>query len=413
MESRVERIRKDLEAMGAITATPGFGMTRFSFSPEDRRTREYIRKKMSEAGLTPYEDAAGNLFGSRPGTKAGAPAIMLGSHFDSVKNGGIFDGPAGVVMGLEIARVLHENGVETESPLEFAALIEEEGARFGGGLYGSRAMTGKVSREQLDSFRDRDGISISQALAGSGFSPDKISTAVRPKGSLKAFIEMHIEQGPILESEGADIGLVKTIVGITQQEVEILGRPDHAGTTPMDMRANALNAAAEAVLFLERAAREAGEGTVGTVGRLEVYPGGANIVPGRVFFTVDVRSVNQRKIEGIVAALGTFLKDLEDRHGVTATLKEKISVPPVHMSEEILGLFTREAEKRGYTMRPMQSGAGHDAMIMASVAETGLLFVPSRQGRSHCPEEWTDYGQIKKGVDVILGTVLALAGAKV
>ena len=412
LEAKTERIRKDIETMAGFTATPGKGMTRFSFSKEDRMTRDYIASEMKGAGLTVFEDAAGNLFGRREGTVPGAPAVMIGSHFDSVKNGGAFDGPAGVVMGLEIARVLHENGIAAEHPLEFAALVEEEGARFGGGLYGSRAMTGKVTREALDTFKDRDGVSAAEAMKAFGFDPDKIGEAVRPKGSLKAFIEMHIEQGPILESGGTDLGLVKTIVGISQREVEILGRPDHAGTTPMDMRCNALTAAAEAVLFLDRAAKEAAGGTVGTVGRMEVFPGGANIVPGRVFFTIDVRSVYMEKLEQVTGSFAAFLKELEKKHGVTISVTDKLTVRPVEMSAEILGLFEAEAAKRSYTSKVMQSGAGHDAMIMASAADVGLVFVPSKGGRSHCPEE-TDYGQIKKGVDVVLGAVLSLAKAAV
>lgn len=411
LSAQTERIRKDLETMAAFTASPGRGMTRYSFSEEDRKTREYIRARMEEAGLSTFEDAAANLFGRRAGNRADAPAIMIGSHFDSVKNGGNFDGLAGVVIGLEIARVLHDNGIETECPLEFAAIVEEEGARFGSGLYGSRAMAGSLSREQLDAFKDRDGISMAEALRAFGFDPDRIAEAVRPKGSLKAFIELHIEQGPILEAEDLDVGIVKTIVGITLQEVEILGRPDHAGTTPMDMRANALLAASEAALFLDRAARDAGEGTVGTIGRVEVFPGGANIVPGRVFFTVDIRSVNNEKATGLVSSLGAFLKEMETKYGVTTSMTEKLAVAPVQMSEEITCLFTEEAKKRGYSMRSMQSGAGHDAMIMAEITNAGLLFVPSKGGRSHCPEEWTDYEQIAKGANVILGAVLSLAGA--
>ena len=405
MESKVERIKKDIDAMAEFTATPGMGMTRFSFSEEDRKTREYIKKRMNEAGLEVYEDGAGNLFGRRTGRRTDGPAIMLGSHFDSVKNGGNYDGPAGVVMGLEIARVLQEN--------EFAALVEEEGARFGGGLYGSRAMTGQINRKDLDTFRDRDGISLAEAMSNAGFDPDRIQEAVRPAGSLKAFIEMHIEQGPILESEGMDLGFVQTIVGITQQEVQILGRADHAGTTPMDMRKNALVAAAKAVLFLDEAARAAGDGTVGTVGKMEVSPGGTNIVPGRVLFTVDIRSPESEKIRALLAAFENFLKKIEQEQGVEISLTDRLKVNPVKMSGEILSLFFTEAEKRGYSNKKMLSGAGHDAMIMASLTETGLLFVPSKGGRSHCPEEWTDCAKIKKGVDVVLGVVLTLAGAEV
>ncbi|MEA4880717.1 MAG: Zn-dependent hydrolase [Synergistaceae bacterium] len=409
IESSAERIARDIEGLAEFTATPGMGMTRFSFSEEDRKTREFIKERMKEAGLTIFEDGAGNLFGRREGKQADAPAIMVGSHFDSVKNGGNFDGPAGVVMALEIARLLHENKVETELPIEFAALVEEEGGRFGGGLFGSRAMTGQVSPEELDSSRDRDGISLGEAMSRAGFDPGRLEEAVRPEGSLRAFMEMHIEQGPVLESEGIDLGIVRTIVGIHQKEVEILGRADHSGTTPMDMRKNALAAAAKAVLFLDEAARAAGAGTVGTVGKMEVYPGGTNIVPGRALFTVDIRSSEKEKLESLVTAFEKFLMKLGKEEGVEISMTEKLRVDPVKMSVKLCALFLAEAEKRGYSSKRMQSGAGHDAMMMASVAETGLVFVPSRGGRSHCPEEWTDCAQIKKGVDVVLGVLLTLA----
>lgn len=408
IESSAERIARDIEGLAEFTATPGMGMTRFSFSEEARKTREFIKERMREAGLTIFEDGAGNLFGRREGKQADAPPIMVGSHFDSVKNGGNFDGPAGVVMALEIARLLHENKIETELPIEFAALVEEEGGRFGGGLFGSRAMTGQVSPEELSS-RDRDGISMGEAMSRAGFDPGRLEEAVRPEGSLRAFMEMHIEQGPVLESEGIDLGIVRTIVGIHQKEVEILGRADHSGTTPMDMRKNALAAAAKAVLFLDEAARAAGAGTVGTVGKMEVYPGGTNIVPGRALFTVDIRSSEKEKLESLVTAFEKFLTKLGEEEGVEISVTEKLRVDPVKMSEKLCALFLAEAEKRGYSSKRMQSGAGHDAMMMASVAETGLVFVPSRGGRSHCPEEWTDCAQIKKGVDVILGVLLTLA----
>ena len=413
LETQETRIQKDLEAMAAFTATPGEGMTRFAFTEEDKLTREYLAMRMKEAGLTVFEDNGGNLFGRREGTKADAPAVMVGSHFDSVRHGGIFDGPAGVVTGMEIARVLHENSIVTEHPLEFAALVEEEGGRFGGGFYGSRAMAGQIDREYLANFKDKDGVSVAEALEAFGFDPGQVSRAARPAGSLKAFLELHIEQGPVLEEESTEIGIVDIIVGMTQKEVEITGRADHAGTTPMDMRANALLAAMEGGLFLDRAAREAGGGTVGTVGQMEVFPGGTNIVPGRVLFTIDVRSADMAKVEKVVQSFEAFLKDLEKRHSVTAAVTEKITVQPAKMSDEIMALFEEEARARGYSHKVMVSGAGHDSMIMAPVAPTAMVFVPSKGGRSHCPEEWTDFGQIKKGADVMLGAVLSLAKAEI
>jgi len=407
VEAKVERLQRDIEALAQFTATPGAGVTRFSFTPEDRAAREYIKAEMARAGLTVREDAAGTVIGRREGEVPG-PVVMVGSHFDSVKHGGPFDGTAGVVAALEIARVLQEHNVKTRYPIEFIAMIEEEGGRFGGGLFGSRAMAGKVSREELLRNKDAQGISTAEAMAAFGFPPENIKAAERRPEDLKAFFELHIEQGPVLEAAGIDVGVVETIVGIVEYEVEIGGRPDHAGTTPMTMRADALVAASRVVQAVERLAREAGGGAVGTVGRLEVAPGAANIVPGRVRFTVDFRAKDGRTLADLVAGLKTALHEACQGE-LTFTLTEKLSVPPVVLPEAIRALLVREAEARGISTKVMLSGAGHDAMVMAGLTDVGLIFVPSRGGRSHCPEEWTDYAALKKGVDVLLGTILQIA----
>lgn len=407
MEAKLERLQHDLETLAQFTATPGAGVTRFSFTPEDRAAREYIKAEMAKAGLSVREDAAGTVTGRREGDLAG-PVVMVGSHFDSVKHGGPFDGTAGVVAALEIARVLQEHNIKTRYPIEFIAMIEEEGGRFGGGLFGSRAMAGKVSQEELVRNKDAQGISTAEAMAAFGFPPENIKAAERRPEDLKAFFELHIEQGPVLEAAGIDVGVVETIVGIVEYEVEIGGRPDHAGTTPMTMRADALVAASRVVQAVERLAREAGGGAVGTVGRLEVAPGAANIVPGRVRFTVDFRAKDGRTLADLVAGLKTALHEACQGE-LTFTLTEKLSVPPVVLPEAIRALLVREAEARGISTKVMLSGAGHDAMVMAGLTDVGLIFVPSRGGRSHCPEEWTDYAALKKGVDVLLGTILQIA----
>lgn len=407
MEAKLERLERDLKALAQFTATPGAGVTRFSFTPEDRAAREYIKAEMAKAGLSVREDAAGTVIGRREGEVAG-PVVMVGSHFDSVKHGGPFDGTAGVVAALEIARALQEHNVKTRYPIEFIAMIEEEGGRFGGGLFGSRAMAGKVSQEELVRNKDAQGISTAEAMAAFGFPPENIKAAERRPEDLKAFFELHIEQGPVLEAEGIDVGVVETIVGIVEYEVEITGRPDHAGTTPMTMRADALVAASRVIQAVERLAREAGGGAVGTVGRLEVAPGAANIVPGRVRFTVDFRAKDGRTLADLVAGLKKALHEACQGE-VTFNLTEKLSVPPVVLPESIRELFVREAEARGISTKVMLSGAGHDAMVLAGLTDVGLIFVPSRGGRSHCPEEWTDYAALKKGVDVLLGTILQIA----
>lgn len=413
LESKISRIQRDIETMAQYTATPGNGMTRLSFTEEDRKTRAYICSEMEKAGLHVYTDAAGSICGRRDGVGEGAPIVMIGSHFDSVKNGGNFDGPAGVAAALEVARILHENNISTENPIEFVAMIEEEGTRFGAGLYGSRAMAGQVSNNEIKTFRDANGISLEKALQDFGLDPLKVKDAVRNPEDLKAFIELHIEQGPVLESETLDAGFVSTIVGITRFDIEIEGRADHAGTTPMHMRKDALLASLEVAKTVHDVAYAKGEGTVGTVGIMQIYPGGANIVPGKAFFTVDIRSVEQRNIEDIVKEMKKTLELVSARMGVSVHMERKISVPPIHLDKKIRGIFEQEANHRGISYRTMVSGAGHDAMIMASLTRVGLLFVPSKGGRSHCPEEWTDYEQLKKGVDIALGTILKLAEANI
>lgn len=409
MLTKIERIKKDIEELAKFNATPGKGLTRFSFTEEDRKAREYIKAKMEEAGLKVYEDAAGTVVGRREGSDKNLPVVMVGSHFDSVKNGGNFDGSAGVIAGLEIARVMHENNIKTRHPIEFIAMIEEEGGRFGGGLFASRAMVGKVTKHELETFKDEEGVSIGEAMRKFGFDPEKIEDAKRDPKKLKAFFELHIEQGPVLESEQKDVGIVDTIVGIDQYEVEVVGRPDHAGTTPMNMRADALVLSSSVIYDINKFAREAEEGTVATVGNIKVYPGAANIVPGKVVFTIDIRSKKDSVIKNIGSRIKKALKERCEKQGLSYKMEQKISVPPVELPEEIINTFKDKADKIGVSFKQMMSGAGHDAMVMAGITDVGLIFVPSKDGRSHCPEEWTDYNQLQKGVELMLEAVLEYA----
>ena len=242
MWTKLARIQRDIEELAKYNATPGQGLTRFSLTVEDRAARGYLRQQMQDCGLRVYEDAAGNLVGRREGELVDAPVVMIGSHFDSVKGGGNFDGPAGVSAALETARVLHERGTKTRYPIEVVAMIEEEGARFSASLYGSRSMAGQIDAVQLQERKDAAGISMYDALRDFGFNPDAIGMARRLPGSVKAFLELHIEQGPILEAEGLDVGIVQQIVGIHDMKVKLQGRQGHAGTIPMNLRADAIMA---------------------------------------------------------------------------------------------------------------------------------------------------------------------------
>lgn len=408
MLTNLERIQSDIEALSNFNATRENGLTRFSLTEADRGAREYLKGELNKLGIIPYEDAAGNLFGRLEGTEPTLPVIMIGSHFDSVKNGGNFDGPAGVVMGLEILRVISESEIELKNTVEFAALIEEEGGRFGAGLYGSRAMTGVVTYEELMTNKDSDGISMSDALSAFGFDPKRIEEAKRNPEDIKAFIELHIEQGPVLEREAIEVGIVKEVVGIRQLSVKIVGRPDHAGTTPMHLRCDALQAAAEVIAKIPQFANATNDGTVATVGVLNIKPCAANIVPGVAEFTVDIRSKNALSVEGVHHKIESQLKALSERGQLQFEIETLLTVKPTRLAESVEKALRESSEKLGISYKEMSSGAGHDAMIMASVVDTGLIFVPSKEGRSHCKEEWTDYDALQKGIEVICHTVIAL-----
>ncbi len=406
MKTNLDRIKRDIEELSKFNATPGQGLTRFSLTAEDKGAREYIRNELLKLCLNVYEDPAGSIFGRRSGSDDNLPVIMIGSHFDSVKNGGNFDGPAGIVMALEIMRCLEENNVKTKYPIEFVGMIEEEGGRFGSGVFGSRAMAGAVSIDQLHSNKDEASISMAKALRDFGFNPEAIGNAKRNPKDIKAFIELHIEQGPILESNNKDIGIVDFIVGINEFKVILKGRPDHAGTTPMHMRSDALSTASKVICKIDNYAKDTGEGTVATVGILNIKPGAANIVPGEVVFTVDIRSKNSDCINEVKNNIVEALNTETVASGVEVEIIEMLDVSPVKMSEEIIKSLEENSQTSGFSYIKMLSGAGHDAMIMSTITDVGLVFVPSKDGRSHCPEEWTDYEDLQRGIELIYNTVL-------
>jgi allantoate deiminase len=409
MKTNLDRIKKDIEKLSEFNATPGKGLTRFSFTKEDKQVREYLKEELEKLDVEIYEDEAATLFAKRKGTDEKLPPIMIGSHFDSVKNGGNFDGPAGVVMALEIFRALEENNIKTKYPVEFVAMIEEEGGRFGAGVFGSRAMAGMVSYEDLVRNKDENGVSMAQAMEEFGFDPKKIGDAKRNPEDIKAFIELHIEQGPLLESKSKDVGIVDYIVGINHINITVKGRPDHAGTTPMDMRADAMDTASKVISKIGGYAVEENNGTVATVGSLKIKPGATNIVAADVEFTVDLRSKDYESIKRVKSKIVKDLEELtKDNEGLSFETVQMLDIRPVEMSKEILNIFEKNAENNKFSYETMISGAGHDAMIMGSITDVGLIFVPSKDGRSHCPEEWTDYEDLQKGIELIYDTVVEL-----
>lgn len=366
---------------------------------------------MVKSGLKVYEDAAGTVVGRIEGELKNAPAVLIGSHFDTVLNGGNFDGLAGVVAALETARVFKENKLKPKYPVEFIAMIEEEGTRFGAGLFASRAMAGKVSRQELYESKDENGILMAQAMEEFGFNPDKIEEAIRPKESLKAFLELHIEQGPILEAENKEVGVVEYIVGLHAIEVKIKGRADHAGTTPMNMRSDAMEAAAMLISRVGDYTREVGEGSVATVGRLSLLPGSFNVVAKEVTFTVDIRAKDSSNIERILQWIYTELDKISENKNVTYEVQTLLDVQPVKLSEEIANIIENNCKRLGFSSMRILSGAGHDAMVMANLTSTGMIFVPSKNGRSHSPSECTDYNLLQKGIEIAFETIKGLSEA--
>ena len=394
---KVEQIKKQLEALAQFNATPGVGVTRMAFTPEERQARDYLRREMEAVGLEVYTDAAGNMFGRREGTDSMAAPVMIGSHLDTVRHGGAFDGAAGVVVALEVARVMQERKLATTHPVEVVVLTEEEGGRFGAGLYGSRAMVSDLSVE-LDK-TDADGITQRQAMQDFGFDPERIGEAVRKPGSIKAFLELHIEQGPVLEKKRTSLGIVETIVGIRTISVTIHGRADHAGTTPMEMRRDALVGASKVIVAINEIARTIGNQTVATVGTIDLKPGAFNVVPAQVEFTVDLRAPAEGLLVKATEKMERMLGQVCGELGLEYVWDQRLGVSPVTTDKEIVELITEIAVAKGFSSRKMVSGAGHDAMVMAQLCPIGLLFVPSREGKAIAPRS----GQI---------TLILLAGQR-
>jgi allantoate deiminase len=309
------------------------GVARLSFTPEERAAKDLVASYMQAAGLAVREDAAGNLFGRREGRDSGAPAILVGSHVDSVRNGGDFDGPLGVLGGIEVLQTMDEEGVQTERPVEVAAFTDEEGARFSLGMIGSRALTGALSQEDLR-HEDREGVSIAEAMREAGLDPAAVGEAARSSDSLAAYLELHIEQGKVLEGEDLPVGVVTGIAGPVWLRLILSGEAGHAGTTPMGARRDALAAAAEVVGIIEEEASAAGS-TVGTVGQIGARPGGINIIPGRVDLSLDLRDIDEAVRDRVEGRIRARAEEACGRRGIGLEFEELQCLPPAPCSEEI------------------------------------------------------------------------------
>jgi N-carbamoyl-L-amino-acid hydrolase len=399
------RLRKDLEELGEIGKTPEGGVWRSSFSEADMEARRWYIKSIEEAGLQHWVDAAGNIY-ARIGE--GSPAIMAGSHLDSVPNGGRFDGALGVMAAFECLRSIKDHGLHTKVPIEAVAFTDEEG-RFGG-FIGSFAVIGTMTYEEILRRRDLRGMPLADAMRQVGLDPTKIEQARRDASDIKAYVELHIEQGPVLESMGVPIGVVQGIVAGSRTWITFRGRADHAGTTPMAMRKDAFLGAAEFGLRARDMVLTQGSGTtVGTVGVVDLKPGASNIVPETAFLTLDLRDIAWDVLQRLLERVGSLAHEIAEKWGLEVTVERMRISEPAQMSPHIQAVIDAAARDCGHQTHWMNSGAGHDAQVMAKITAAGMIFVPSRQGRSHSPAEFTDWDQIENGANVLLNTLLRLS----
>lgn len=402
LDASIKDIEADLDALAQIT-DPERPWTRRAFSPRFDEGRDYLRRRFLGAGLNVSTDAGGNLIGRREGTEPQVGTIMLGSHSDTVPDGGRFDGVAGVVVALEVARILSRRGVALRHNLAVVDFLAEEVSIFGVSCIGSRAMAGVLPQDWLR--RISDGRDLATAIRDVGGKPENLEAPLAD--DLKAFLELHIEQGPVLEREKIALGVVTTIVGINRAEIEVKGRPDHAGTTPMGLRANALVAAARIVSEIERYATNLSGGPghfTATVGEFEISPNAANVVPSRVRMLVDIRAERAEDKEEFVS----WLTGLDADGGNTIEARLISANPGVQMDDGLQEMLAKAADGLDTPYRKMVSGAGHDAAFMTRLCPSAMLFVPCRDGRSHCPEEWADVADLALAAEVLANTIMEL-----
>jgi len=398
-----ERVLAVLEKLGGIGKTPAGGISRVAFGDADIKGRSYFVKLMTDAGLAVRIDAAGNIIGRREGSVAGLAPIVVGSHLDSVPNGGRYDGALGAVAGLECAAVLKDTGLDLRHPLELVIFTNEEG-----GLIGSKAMVGDLEEKALG-VASQGGMTMREGVAAVGGDPARLGEAVRAKGDIAAYLEIHIEQGGVLEGRGIPIGVVEGIVGIARWDVTVEGFANHAGTTPMKERRDALLAAAGLITAVNRVVTAVPGRQVGTVGRIKADPGAVNVIPGRVEMSLELRDLDAEKIRTLFERIRGEAANIAERTGTKigfAAIEDRTM--PALTDERIRKIIEEAAEELGLETYRMPSGAGHDAQSIARIAPIGMIFIPSVGGISHSPLEFSKDEDIEKGVSVLLRTLLRI-----
>ena len=397
-----ERLWRELMETAAIGATPKGGICRLTLTDLDRQVRDWFKQCVETLGCEVTVDDMGAMFARRPGLRVDVPPILVGSHLDTQPTGGKFDGVLGVLAAVEALRTLVEAGYETYAPIEVVNWTNEEGSRFAPALIASGVFAGVFDPDWARAQKDRTGITFGDALEAIGYrGPERCGAH-----PLSAFFELHIEQGPILEAEGKEIGIVTDVQGVRWFEIAIKGTEAHTGATPMNMRKDALLGAARLIDRVEAIARLHAPLAVGTVGMVEVFPNSRNVVPGGVLFSVDLRHPEAVVLDAMEQSFGQALRDICEPLGLEATLNKIWDNPPVHFDAGCIAAVRRAADASGFTTRDMVSGAAHDAAYIARIVPTAMIFVPCRGGISHNEAEFTSQEQCAAGAQVLLQAVL-------
>jgi len=406
-----ERLKADVMALAEIGKSGSdHGIYRMAFTDGDMEARAWLQSRIEEGGLELHQDGAANLFG-RYRFDGDRQSVIIGSHIDTVPAAGHLDGALGVLVGLECLRTIRENNVETEHALEMCAFTDEEG-RFGG-LFGSQSLVGDVTPQRIETAHDLDGVKLIDAMAARGLNAKRALDARRKPESVKGYLELHIEQGPVLDRQRVSIGVVEQITGLFKWQARLIGHADHAGTTPMDMRKDAFGGLAEFSGEIPRILEEHGrENSRATIGKVDLFPGSANTVPGKVEFSIDCRDTNIDTLRDLASAFRLALSAIARRRGLMFEFDILSEVQPVDCDPDIMAAIAQSSQELGIQSMHMPSGAAHDAQIIARLTPVGMIFVPSKDGRSHSAAEWTHWEDIERGANVALHTLLKMAEAR-
>ncbi|OGD20082.1 MAG: Zn-dependent hydrolase [Candidatus Aminicenantes bacterium RBG_16_63_16] len=401
----IGRLRADIEALGQIGRDPRGGVSRPSFSPADLEARAWLKNKIEESGLHCRRDGAGNIFGVLGGD---GPVVLAGSHIDTVINGGRFDGAAGVLAALECLRRIREENLRLAKPVGLVSFTDEEGNLVGDFL-GSRAFTGRLNPQEVERGLTSSGPLLRDILAGAGLSVDSVLRAHRDRPGVDAYLELHIEQGPKLEADGASIGIVGRIAGKNYRWCSYLGKADHGGTTPLELRRDAFLAAADFALQGTRLVAARHRDGLMTIGRISLTPGSFSVVPGQADFSLDIRSASAETLRGMGRELLALAEEVAATRGLEFRTRLADETEPVTMSARLIEVLKEGCAELGYRYLTLTSGAGHDAQIVSAIADAGMIFIPCAGGVSHAPEEMIDWDDLEKGANLLLRSLIRLA----